>query len=303
MAKVILAGGSGFIGQLLARHFLAKGDEVIIPSRTPAPPSGQAQQVYWDATTLGPWTQHLENADVLINLTGKSVNCRYHEKNKRVILSSRVKATQVLGQALGRLKQPPKVWLNAASATIYRHAQDRPQDELTGEIGKGFSVEVCQAWESAFFAQHTPGTRKVALRMAIVLDKDGGVMPYFLNLARFGLGGRQGNGLQCFSWIHAQDLVASIDFLIAQQGLEGVFTLSAPRPVPNHHFMRAVRKALKVPFGLPATRWMLEIGARVLGTETELLLKSRWVMPTRLLEAGYRFKVNTIEEAVKLCVG
>ncbi|AKQ46797.1 NAD-dependent epimerase [Rufibacter radiotolerans] len=302
MARIILAGGSGFTGQLLTRHFLARGDEVVILTRTPDKGPTAAQHVYWDATTLGPWAQHLENADVLLNLTGKSVNCRYHEKNKRAILSSRVNATQVLGQALRLLKHPPKVWLNAASATIYRHAQDRPQDERTGEVGKGFSVEVCQAWESTFFGQETPGTRKVALRMAIVLDKDGGVMPYFLNLARFGLGGRQGNGLQCFSWIHAQDLVESIDFLIAHQELEGVFNLASPRPVPNHHFMCAVRQALKAPFGLPATKWMLEIGALVLGTETELLLKSRWVVPTRLLEAGYRFKVNTIEEAVKLCV-
>lgn len=299
MAKIILAGGSGFLGQVLTKYFCALGDDVIVLTRTPTAET-QAKQVRWDAQTIGPWAQELEGADVLVNLTGKSVNCRYNQKNKAAIISSRVLATQVLGQAMQSLQKPPKVWFNAASATIYRHALDCPQDELTGEEGQGFSVEVCQQWEKTFFAQNTPGTRKLALRIAIVLDRDGGVMPYFLNLAKFGLGGTQGNGLQCFSWLHAQDFTNAIDFLVQHQELEGVFNLSSPRPVPNHHFMRAVRNALKVPFGLNATEWMLKIGAFVLGTETELLLKSRWVMPTRLLQAGYQFKVNTIEEAVQL---
>ncbi|WP_210490128.1 TIGR01777 family oxidoreductase [Rufibacter aurantiacus] len=302
MAKIILAGGSGFLGQLLTQHFTARGDKVIVLTRKPAQAQQGARQVYWDATTLGEWVQHLEDAEVLINLTGKSVNCRYHEKNKREIISSRVNATLVLGEALRKVENPPQLWINAASATIYRHALDRPQDELTGDLGQGFSVEVCQAWESAFFAQKTQNTRKIALRIAIVLDKAGGVMPYYLNLARFGLGGRQGNGLQCFSWIHAKDVIGSIEFLMRNQELEGVFNLSSPHPVPNHHFMKTVRQTLRAPIGLRATKWMLEIGALVLGTETELLLKSRWVLPTRLLQAGYVFKVPTIEKAVPLCV-
>ncbi|WP_207434028.1 TIGR01777 family oxidoreductase [Sabulibacter ruber] len=302
MGRIILAGGSGFIGQLLTHHFTSQGNEVIVLTRTPGKGQSAAKHVYWDAKNLGEWVQYLEQADVLINLTGKSVNCRYHARNKREIIASRVNATLVLGQALRQLKSPPKLWINAASATIYRHALDRPQDELTGEQGAGFSVEVCQQWENTFFSQQLPGIRKVALRIAIVLAKEGGVMPYYLNLARFGLGGRQGNGLQCFSWIHAQDLVGSIDFLIQHEELEGVFNLSSPKPVPNHHFMRAVRDGLKVPFGLRATKWMLELGALVLGTETELLLKSRWVVPTRLQKAGYRFQVGSVEEAVRLCV-
>ncbi|MFB9861697.1 TIGR01777 family oxidoreductase [Rufibacter immobilis] len=302
MAKIVLAGGSGFIGQLLSHHFLAKGDEVVILTRKPAAWQTPARQIYWDATGPGPWVQHLERTDVLINLTGKSVNCRYTQKNKQEIISSRVNATQALGDAVRELQRPPRLWINASSATIYRHAQDGPQDELTGEIGTGFSVEVCGKWENAFYAQHTPGTRKIALRLAIVLANEGGVVPYYLNLARLGLGGRQGNGLQCFSWIHARDVIGSIEFLMQHEELEGDFNLSSPRPVPNHHFMQTLRQALGISFGLRARKWMLEIGAWLLRTETELLLKSRWVVPTRLLQAGYQFQVQTIEEAVRLCL-
>ncbi|MBA9078239.1 TIGR01777 family oxidoreductase [Rufibacter quisquiliarum] len=302
MAKIIIAGGSGFIGQLLSQHFTGKGDEVILLTRKPSARQTPARHVQWDATHLGPWVQHLEKADVLINLTGKSVNCRYTQKNRRAIISSRVNATQVLGEAVRQLQSPPPLWVNAASATIYRHALDGPQDELTGEVGTGFSVEVCTKWENAFYSQHTPGTRKIGLRLAIVLAQGGGVMPYYLNLARFGLGGRQGNGLQCFSWIHAQDLINSLEFLIQHEELEGDFNLAAPRPVPNHLFMQTVRNALGRGFGLRARKWMLEVGAWLLRTETELLLKSRWVAPARLLQAGYRFQVNTIEEAVALCL-
>ncbi|WP_192822239.1 TIGR01777 family oxidoreductase [Rufibacter sp. LB8] len=293
MAKIILAGGNGFIGRFLAQHFTGKGDNVIVLTRKPTSEPTAAKQVYWDAATAnGDWVQHLENADVLINLTGKSVNCRYTAKNKREIIASRVNATDALGQAIRQVQHPPKLWINAASATIYRHAIDGPQDELTGEIGTGFSVDVCTKWENAFYSQHTPAT----------LAPDGGVMPYYRNLARFGLGGRQGNGLQCFSWIHAQDVIHSIEFLMQHEELEGDFNLASPKPIPNHYFMTTIRQALRIKFGLRARKWMLKIGAFLLGTETELLLKSRWVVPARLLEAGYTFKVQTIEEAVKLCL-
>ncbi|QHL86577.1 TIGR01777 family protein [Nibribacter ruber] len=301
MAKIVLAGGSGFIGQLLTQHFTAIGDQVVILTRKPGASTNQVQHVYWDGATAGPWVQHLEQATVLINLTGKSVNCRYTAKNKQEIISSRVNATHALGDALRQLQNPPRLWMNASSATIYRHAQDGPQDELTGEIGTGFSVDVCTAWENAFYTQNTPGTRKIALRLAIVLDKDGGVMPYYLNLARLGLGGWQGNGLQCFSWIHSRDVISSIDFLIAHEDLEGDFNLSSPQPIPNHRFMYSIRQALKISFGLKASKWMLEIGAFFLRTETELLLKSRWVVPARLQQAGYTFNVSTIDEAIQLC--
>lgn len=302
MAKVILAGGSGFIGQILSKHFRAKGDEVIILTRHPHPTNNGVLQVAWDAQNLGNWISYLEKSDILINLTGKSVNCRYTAQNKKEIFASRLNATRVLGQALQLLAQPPKIWINAASATIYRHAEDGPQDEFTGELGTGFSVEVCQQWEETFFSQETPGIRKIGLRLAIVLGKNGGVIPYFRNLATFGLGGKQGNGQQYFSWVHEQDLTGIIDFLIDDPELEGIFNVSAPNPVPNYAFMRALRQVTKVNYGLHTPEWLLALGARFIGTETELILKSRWVVPTRLLHAGYSFTVPNIREALSACI-
>jgi len=250
---------------------------------------------------LGEWANELEGSDVLVNLTGKSVNCRYNEKNKQEIFSSRLNATRVLGQALKQLKHPPELWINAASATIYRHAEDHPQDEYAGEKGTGFSVEVCKQWEAAFFEQNIPCVRQIALRMAIVLGKDGGVMPYYFNLARFGLGGKQGNGNQYFSWIYENDLTGIVDFLIKDKKSFGVFNAAAPNPVSNRVFMGIVRQNVHMPFGLPIAKWMLEIGAWLLGSETELLLKSRWIVPVRLTDAGYMFKVTDLKRAVHLC--
>jgi len=303
MAKIILAGGSGFIGQILAGHFTGKGDEVIVLTRNSNSTTGNVKYVHWDGQTMGAWVNELEGSDVLINLTGKSVNCRYNEKNKKEIFSSRLNAANVLGKALNALSSLPPLWINAASATIYRHAEDRPQDEYTGELGTGFSVDVCKQWEATFFEQDVPGVRKIGLRIAIVLGKNGGAMPYFFNLAKFGMGGRQGNGRQYFSWVHENDFTAIIDFFIAHKELEGIFNVSSPNPIKNSEFMATVRKSVKVPFGLPATKWMLEIGVWALRTETELILKSRWVIPTKLIQAGYKFKVENIERAVRLSGG
>jgi uncharacterized protein (TIGR01777 family) len=259
-------------------------------------------QVAWDAQNLGNWVAHLEKSNILINLTGKSVNCRYTARNKKEIFSSRLQATRVLGQALQVLAHPPQVWINAASATIYRHAEDKPQDEYTGELGTGFSVDVCRQWEDTFFAQETPKTRKIGLRLAIVLDKNGGVIPYFRNLARLGLGGKQGNGQQYFSWVHGQDVTGIIDFLVSRPEMEGIFNVSAPNPIPNYAFMHAVRKAANVRFGMDTPPWLLQIGAVFIGTETELILKSRWVIPKRLTNAGYQFNIPTVHAALSACL-
>jgi len=302
MAKIILAGGSGFLGQILSRHYRDKGDKVVVLTRHPHTSTNGVLQVDWDAKNLGNWISHLDNSDILINLTGKSVNCRYNAQNKKEIFASRLDATRVLGKALQLVPHPPQTWINAASATIYRHAEDCPQDEFTGEFGTGFSVEVCRQWEETFFSQETPGTRKIALRLAIVLGKNGGVMPYFHNLAKFGLGGKQGNGQQYFSWVHEQDVTGIIDFLVSHPELEGVFNVSAPNPVPNYAFMQAVRKVVKAPFGLDTPKWLLQMGSVFIGTETELILKSRWVLPRRLTEAGYRFAVPNINVALAACV-
>lgn len=301
MAKIILAGGAGFMGGILARHFAGKGDEVIVLTRGAGRTAGNVKFVNWDGATTGEWAGELESSDVLINLTGKSVNCRYNEKNKQEIFSSRLNATRVLGQVVKQLQNKPEIWINIASATIYRHAEDHPQDEYTGEKGTGFSVEVCKQWEAAFFEQCISGVRQIALRTAIVLGQHGGVMPYYFNLAKFGLGGRQGTGNQYFSWLHEGDLNGIVDFLIKDKKCFGVFNAASPTPVRNRVFMGIVRKEVHMPFGLPALKWMLEIGARLLGSETELLLKSRWVLPARLTNAGYLFKVTELKRAVHLC--
>ncbi|RCH55509.1 TIGR01777 family protein [Mucilaginibacter hurinus] len=300
--KIILAGGSGYLGKVLAQHFSKLANEVIIFTRSPKPAIGNINMIAWDGATIGQWAQHLEDSDVLINLTGKSVNCRYDEKNKAEIFSSRLKATWILGEALKQTNNPPGVWMNAASATIYRHAEDRPQDEFNGDIGEGFSIEVCKRWERAFAEQNIPGIRKIILRITVVLGSNGGVMHYYSNLAKYGLGGIQGNGNQYFSWVHEEDLVGSVQFLLDNPQLDGVFNIASPHPVQNHELMYTIRKAVGMPIGLPATKWMLEIGTLLLQTETELILKSRWVLPTRLLNEGYRFSVPYIHKAIQISI-
>jgi uncharacterized protein (TIGR01777 family) len=275
MAKIILAGGSGFIGKILADHFLGKGDEVVILTRKSSAVKNKVRYVNWDARITGAWVTELENANVLINLTGKSVNCRYNTANKKEIFASRLNATNVLSQALTMCENPPRLWINAASATIYRHAEDHPQDEFTGEFGTGFSVDVCKQWEAAFFAHKIPDVRQIGLRIAIVLGKNGGVMSYLFKLGRFGLGGTQGNGNQYFSWVHENDLICIIDFLIGNKQLTGIFNVSSPNPVQNNKLMQTIRQVIKMPFGFPTKVWMLKIGVLLLRTETELILKSR----------------------------
>jgi uncharacterized protein (TIGR01777 family) len=297
MGKVLLAGGNGFIGRALARRFVAEGDEVTIFTRQREAQEGRVRTLHWDGRTQGDWTVALEGADLLINLAGKSVDCRYNEKNKKAILDSRVEPTRVLGQAMKTVKNPPKVWINASTATIYRHAEDRPMDQETGEIGEGFSVKVAKAWEKTFFEQACPGVRQVALRSAIVLGKEGGVFKPFWALVRMGLGGVHGNGRQMFSWVHEDDLFGIIRFI--QAGiLEGVLDVSSPGPIPNRELMEVFRKVLHMPFGLPLPGWLIAVGAWIARTEPELLLKSRWVVPTRLLKAGYRFQHPALSEAL-----
>ncbi len=297
MGKIILAGGSGFIGQALAKRFTAQGDEVVVLSRHAAPAAKGVTTLNWDGRTLGDWTEALEGAELLINLAGKSVDCRYNDKNKKAILDSRIDPTRVLGQAVRQAQQPPRLWINSSTATIYRHAEDRPMDEEKGEIGNGFSVNVATAWEKAFFENEMPKTRKVALRSAIVLGKEGGVFIPFKNLVRLGLGGIQGNGRQMFSWVHEEDFFGIIRF-IQKGSLDGVVNVSAPNPLPNQEVMKIFRKVLGMPIGLPLPEWLLTVGAWLIQTETELLLKSRWVVPLRLLREGYRFKYPDLQEAL-----
>jgi uncharacterized protein (TIGR01777 family) len=295
--KIVIPGGSGQVGTLLARAFHADGHDVVVLSRHPDQRPWRV--VLWDAVALGHWQREVDGCDVVINLTGRSVNCRYTSANRAAILQSRVLSTHVVGLAIATAARRPRVWLQASTATIYAHRYDRPNDEQSGILGGHeptapktwrFSIDVARAWERAFEDAATDGTRKVALRSAMTLSPDaGGVFDTLLGLVRRGLGGRAGDGRQYMSWIHAEDFVAAVRWLIERDDIEGAVNVAAPQPVPNAEFMRILREAGGAPFGLPATKWMLEIGAVFMRTETELILKSRRVVPARLLEHGFRF--------------
>lgn len=288
--KIVLAGGTGFIGKYFEKNFNDLGYEVKIISRqSPHINWGNKQEII----------EALENSELLINLAGKSVNCRYNSKNKEEILKSRIETTKILGNVIKECKNPPALWINSSTATIYRHAEDRPMTEEKGEIGSGFSVEVAKEWENSFFAFQFPKTRKIALRIAIVLGADGGVMIPYKYLVRFGLGGVQGSGNQKFSWIHVEDLFNITLFLKEKEELSGVFNCSSPYPITNRELMTYLRKAMNRTIGLPSPKWMLEMGAFLIRTETELILKSRWVIPEKLEREGYKFKFNNIEKALQ----
>jgi uncharacterized protein len=281
--RIVLTGGSGQMGTLLARHFDEQGHQVVVIARSVQ--AAPWRVVEWDGATLGDWCSELERADLLINLAGRSVNCRYTPANRKAIKDSRVQSTLLLGRAIARLAHPPRVWMNASTATIYRHALDRAMDEETGEIGGNerdcpsswrFSIDVATSWEEAFFSAVAPRTRKIALRSAMTMSPDrGGIFAELLRLVRLGLGGTAGSGDQYVSWIHEADFIRSIEFLMAHEQLEGPVNLAAPNPLPNRDFMRALRRAWGTRVGLPAPRPLLELGAV---TETELILKSRRVV-------------------------
>ena len=296
--KIVLAGGSGYLGKVLANYYKNKTEEIVILSRKEKPVEENIRTVVWDGESRGKWAAELVNADMLVNLCGKNVNCRYTAKNKAEIIASRVLPTELLGLVIHDMFEPPKLWVNVTSATIYRHAEDKPQDEETGEIGYGFSIDVCNTWETAFNKYHTPKTRKIILRMGIVLGREDSVFPRLLNLAKMGMGGRQGNGKQYVSWVHEHDAARSTEWFLNHPELQGIFNCTAPYAVQNAELMQIIRKAYGIPFGLPAPHWLLEIGAIVIGTETELILKSRWVMPKRLLDSGFTFQYEKAEFAV-----
>ncbi len=309
--KVVLPGGSGLLGTILARALVHRGHEVVVLSRHPRPAPWPV--VAWDAATLGPWAGALDGADAVINLAGRSVNCRYNATNRREILESRVLSTRVVGDAIARAVRPPRLWLQASTATIYAHRYDAPNDERSGILGGhepgapsawNFSIDVARAWEEALAETRTDATRKVALRTAMVMSAaDGSVFEVLYRLARVGLGGSAGDGKQFVSWIHHADFVRAIDWLIAHNELSGPVNVAAPEPLPYADFVRALRAAAGVPIGLPATPWMLEIGAFVMRTETELVLKSRRVVPAKLLESGFTFDFPSWPETARvLCI-
>jgi len=320
--RILIPGGSGQVGTLLARHLYAAGHEVTVLSRHPnAHPEQLWRTLKWDGLTPGPWATEIDRSDAVIHLSGRSVNCRYNAENRREIIESRTLPTLLLGKLIAASPTPPKIWMNASTSTFYRSALDRPQNEFTGELGDlphqrgthepanlpetwSFSVDVANRWEQALAAIPTPNTRKIRLRSSMVMSPDaGGVFSVFSNLARLGLGGTQGSGNQFVSWMHDLDYCHATDLLLSRPEITdetgGVVNMTAPGPLPNRDFMRILRHAWGRPVGFPAARWMLEIGTFFMRTESELVLKSRRVVPTLLLKHGFKFAFPTWPEAAR----
>ena len=309
--KIIIAGGTGFIGQALCNYFGTENEITVLTRNLPGQKTNAFGELHisetilpkihfvkWDGVSPGDWWPVLDGADVVINLAGKTVNCRYNKRNRKEIMESRVRSVEALGQAIRKVSVPPKVWITAASATIYPTASNQPRDEAFTDFANDFSVQVCRTWEETFDKQQTPFTRKVVLRMAINLGCGGVMNPYF-NLLKFGLGGRQGNGRQMYSWIHITDTCRMVEWIVKHESLEGTFNCVSPGAVNNACFMQTLRSETGNRIGLPAPGWLLAIGAKLIGTETELLLKSRWAIPSRICETGFSFQYPLLKDAFK----
>ena len=307
--RMILAGGSGFLGGVLAKHFTTLKWEVVVLTRHPKPRSDGLREVAWDGETVGNWARELEGAEAVVNLCGKSVDCRYTGENRKLLINSRTLPTRAIGQAIANCQSPPRVWLNSSSATLYKHTFDTAMDEngaqgATREAKDEFSIEIIRQWECALNEAQTPRTRKVALRTTMVLGMSrNSVVPVLRRLTRLGLGGRMGSGRQFVSWMHQEDFCRAVEWVITHDELSGPVNLAAPKPLPNAEMMRTFRKQCGVPIGLPATEWMLEIGAVFLRTETELIIKSRRVVPGRLLASGFEFRFPQFREALANTLG
>ena len=307
--KVVIPGGSGHVGAVLTRALLQEGHDVVVISRGRNP--ARARTVSWDGETLGPWAREIDGCDVVVNLAGRSVNCRYSARHRTEILESRVRSTRIVGDAIARASRPPRLWLQASTATIYAHRYDAPNDETTGIIGNDptepgswkFSIDVARAWEAALSDAITPATRKVALRSAMTMSPDhGGIFDTLRGLASAGLGGAAGDGRQFVSWVHEVDFMRAIKWIVDRDHISGAINVASPNPLPNREFMGTLREACRIPIGLPASRWMLEVGAVFLRTETELILKSRRVVPGRLIRDGFVFHYPLWADAAReLC--
>ncbi|PIE99818.1 MAG: TIGR01777 family protein [Maribacter sp.] len=293
MEKIVIAGGSGFLGQVLENHFKDQY-QIKVLTRNPV----RENDIYWDARAIGKWVKALENCKALINLAGKSVDCRYTGKNRKSIYDSRMDSTRILGEAINQCENPPEIWINSSTATIYRHSLDKEMTEEKGEIGNGFSMGIARSWEGTFNNIKNPETRKILIRTSIVMGKNGGAFIPLRKLTKLGLGGKQGSGNQKVSFIHEYDFARAVGFLINNGQLKGVFNLTVPKPTDNKTLMRSLRKVMKIPFGIDHPVWLLRLGAKIIGTETELVLKSRNVIPQRLLDNGFRFGYADIGEVV-----
>jgi len=298
MKKLILAGGGGYLGRVLADYFKDRFDDIVILSRSAAPARNNIRTMVWRVREPGLWMDELENTDVLINLTGKSVDCRYTEKNKAEIYASRLESTRVLGYAIQRCTTPPKLWINASSATIYERSYDKDQTEATGTLGNDFSPDVCKKWEATFEWFILADVRRVAIRTSFVLGDRGGALPVLMRLVRAGLGGRQGTGNQYVSWIHERDFARAIDWFIANDQAQGTYNVTAPGAARNRTFMHQLRESLGKTWGMRIPAWLLRMGAVIIRTEPELILKSRKVYPERLLNEGFVFEFTDSKKAL-----
>jgi len=298
MRKVIIAGGTGFIGRYLSEYYLKKGFEVVVFSRRISKTEQNIRYVSWDGKTLSDWQKELENSYLLINLSGKTVAVRHNSKNKKEILDSRIDSTRVLNKAIALCQNPPKYWMNSSGATIYKTSFTQSRDEYFQEIEPEFLTEVIKAWEEEFFENSNAKTKKLALRTAVVLGKSGDTFEKLNQLSKLGLGGKQGSGKQIMSWIHIEDFTRIIDFAI-ENNLEGFVNIASPNPVTNSEMMRAFRKANKIPFGIPTPEFLLRIGTKIIGVEPDFVLKSYNVVSKRLKESGFEFKFPEIDKALE----
>ena len=296
--KLIIAAGTGFLGNVLIQHFKNKFEEIIVLTRGKSETKNRIKYINWDAKSFSGWEKELENADLVINLAGKSVDCRYNEKNKAEILASRIDSTKILNEAILQCENPPKHFINSSTATIYRHSEDKEMDEYTGEIGNDFSMNVAKSWEKTFYEVETPNTLKTAIRTSIVLGKNGGAFVPLKKLTQLGLGGKNGNGRQFISWIHEKDFARAVEFIIEKK-LSGSINVVSPKPIHNEAFMKKLQKAIGIPFGLPISKTLLEFGAIIINTEAELVLKSRNVIPKRLTENGFEFEYADLDKTLK----
>ncbi|HBD25251.1 TIGR01777 family oxidoreductase [Flavobacterium sp.] len=296
--KLIIAAGTGFLGNVLIQHFKNKFEEIVILTRGKSEIKNQIKHLNWNAKSFSGWEKELENVDVVINLAGKSVDCRYTEKNKAEILASRIDSTKILNEAILQCKNPPKHFINSSTATIYSHSEDKEMDEYTGEIGNDFSMNVAKTWEKTFYEYETQNTLKTAIRTSIVLGKNGGAFIPLKRITQLGLGGKNGNGKQFISWIQEKDFVRAVEFIIEKK-LSGSINVVSPKPIRNEEFMKKLQKAIGITFGLPISKSLLEFGAKIIKTETELVLKSRNVIPKRLTENGFEFEFADLDKTLK----
>jgi len=293
--KIIIAAGTGFLGQILENYLTEEGYNVLILTRS----TKKENHLLWDAKELGHWKNEFEHAYAIINLTGKSVDCRYNDKNKSLIYSSRIDSTNIIGKAIQQCNHPPKVWINSSTATIYKYSLDKEMTEDNGVIGNDFSMNIAKSWEKAFYSHDIPNVRQIAIRTSIVLGKNGGALIPLKNITKAGMGGKQGSGNQRVSFIHENDFARAILFLLEKETITGNMNVTAPNPSNNKVLMDTIRKELKIYFGIPQPIWLLKIGTFIIGTEAELVLKSRNVIPKRLLDSGFNFKYKTIEATLK----